>query len=105
MSRNYGRVAWFSSKKGFGFITPLKTVEGHEKLVEDKTDVFLHYSNVKMKNAQFVNLFRREIVEFDLVWNEGKKSFIATNITGPWGEDLMMDEKKPEATASASEDK
>jgi cold shock CspA family protein len=100
MSRSYGRVAWFSSKKGYGFIDPIRTHGEYEKLTTEKTGIFIHYSNIQMKHAKFANLLRREFVEFDVTWDETRKSFIALNITGPWGETLMLDEDKPVSTES-----
>jgi len=54
MSRETGRVKWFSSEKGYGFIER----EGRE-------DVFVHYSEISMDG--FRTLDAGEPVEFDII--------------------------------------
>lgn len=54
MSREHGRVKWFSSEKGYGFIER----EGDE-------DVFVHHSQISMEG--FRTLDAGERVEFDVV--------------------------------------
>lgn len=54
MSRESGRVKWFSSEKGYGFIER----EGAE-------DVFVHHSQISMEG--FRTLEAGERVEFDVV--------------------------------------
>lgn len=54
MSRESGRVKWFSSEKGYGFIER----EGDE-------DVFVHHSQISMEG--FRTLDAGERVEFDVV--------------------------------------
>ncbi len=57
-----GKVKWFNSTKGFGFIEP---AEGNE-------DVFVHISAVKSAGMQ--DLDEGQEVEYDLVQNNGKTS-------------------------------
>ncbi len=57
-----GKVKWFNSTKGFGFIEP---AEGNE-------DVFVHISAVKSAGMQ--DLDEGQEVEYDLVKNNGKTS-------------------------------
>ena len=57
MSRETGRVKWFSSEKGYGFIER----EGQE-------DVFVHYSQIAMEG--FRTLDAGEPVEFDIIAGE-----------------------------------
>lgn len=52
-----GTVKWFDSKKGYGFIA---TDEG--------TDVFMHYSNIRMKGFRFLE--PGDIVEYSTEINK-----------------------------------
>jgi len=60
-----GRVKWFDSKKGFGFIEQ-----------ENGEDVFVHFSNIA--GSGFRNLEDGEEVEFDIV--QGAKGLQAQNV-------------------------
>ena len=60
-----GKVKWFNSTKGFGFIT---TDEGK--------DVFVHFSAIKMDG--YKSLEEGEEVEFDVV--DGEKGPQAANV-------------------------
>ena len=53
-----GKVKWFDTKKGFGFIT-----------TEDGKDVFVHYTSIVSEN--FKDLSEGQEVIFEIV--EGKK--------------------------------
>ena len=61
-----GTVKWFNAQKGFGFIT-----------AEDGTDVFVHYSALKMDGFKVVE--EGQAVEFDVV--DGAKGPQAENVT------------------------
>ncbi len=61
-----GKVKWFNSEKGFGFIT-----------TEEGNDVFAHFSQIQ-KDA-FKTLEEGQEVEFDVV--ESEKGPQAENIT------------------------
>ncbi len=61
-----GKVKWFNSEKGYGFIT---TDEGE--------DLFVHYSQIQKDG--FKTLDEGEEVEFDVV--EGNKGPQAANVT------------------------
>lgn len=60
-----GRVKWFDSKKGYGFIEQ-----------ENGEDVFVHFSNIA--GAGFRNLEDGEEVTFDIV--QGAKGLQAQNV-------------------------
>ena len=61
-----GKVKWFSSTKGFGFITPN----------EGGDDVFAHFSGIKTDG--YAKLEENQAVTFDV--EEGPKGLQAVNI-------------------------
>jgi len=61
-----GKVKWFSSEKGYGFITP----------DDGSKDVFVHHSNIKM--AGFKTLAEEQAVEFEV--GQGQKGPQALNV-------------------------
>ena len=62
-----GTVKWFSSEKGFGFITP----------DDGSADVFVHFSAIAGEG--FRNLDEGQKVEYEP--QEGRKGMEATNVT------------------------
>lgn len=68
-----GKVNWFNTKRGYGFITP-----------EDKTeDVFIHYSGIEKGLVDKFNkkfLKTGQAVEFDLSENEKGRTAINVQI-------------------------
>ena len=60
-----GKVKWFNSSKGYGFIT-----------MDDGTDVFVHHSDIQGEG--FKTLREGETVEFDIT--EGQKGPKAANV-------------------------
>ena len=60
-----GKVKWFNSEKGFGFIT-----------AEDGTDVFVHFSSINKDG--FKTLEEGENVSFEIV--DGQKGPQASNV-------------------------
>lgn len=60
-----GKVKWFNSSKGYGFITG-----------EDWKDVFAHYSSIQVEG--YKELKENDAVEFDVV--PGEKGLAAKNI-------------------------
>lgn len=60
-----GRVKWFNSRKGYGFIG-----------TDDGRDVFVHYSSIA--GDGFKTLGEGDVVSFDIV--EGEKGLRATNV-------------------------
>mgnify|MGYP001155933281 FL=1 len=61
-----GKVKWFSSTKGFGFITPN----------EGGDDVFAHFSGIKTDG--YAKLEENQAVTFDV--EQGPKGLQAVNI-------------------------
>ena len=74
-----GKVNWFNTKRGYGFITP-----------DDKTvDVFIHYSGIEKGLLDKLNkkfLKTGQVVEFDLSENEKGRTAINVQIT----EDIVI---------------
>jgi CspA family cold shock protein len=60
-----GKVKWFNTRKGYGFIC-----------TEDGTDIFVHYSNIA--GDGYKTLIEGDAVSFDLV--EGEKGRRAENV-------------------------
>lgn len=60
-----GKIKWFNSKKGFGFIEQ-----------EEGDDVFVHYSSIEMSG--FKTLSEGETVKFEIVEND--KGLSAKNV-------------------------
>ena len=61
-----GRVKWFDSKKGYGFITQ-----------DDGTDVFIHFSEIK-SDDEYKTLEQNQSVTFDVA--EGNNGLHAKNV-------------------------
>jgi cold shock protein len=62
---NTGRVKWFNTAKGFGFIER-----------EGESDVFVHYSSIQMDG--FKDLKEGQLVQFDIV--DTSKGLQAANV-------------------------
>lgn len=60
-----GKVKWFDTKKGFGFIQS-----------EDGDDIFVHYTSIQIEG--FKNLEQGQEVSFEIT--EGKKGPQAANV-------------------------
>ena len=67
-----GTCKWFNSRKGYGFIEP----EGAEPKEGEKTDVFVHHSNIVMEG--FRVLYQGDKVTFDI--EMGDKGQEAKNV-------------------------
>ena len=80
-----GRVKWFNSKAGYGFIT-----------VTDGTraglDIFAHHSSIKVSNQQYKYLVQGEYVEFTLTNTPTEKhEYQASDISGINSGQLMCE--------------
>ena len=80
--RATGKVKWFNSQKGYGFI---ETGEGER-------DVFVHYSAIN--SPGFKTLEEGQEVEFDIV--EGQKGPQAANVNLIQSEGTQPEEIQPE---------
>tara|TARA_B110001450_G_C17551623_1_gene452914 strand:- start:70 stop:435 length:366 start_codon:yes stop_codon:yes gene_type:complete len=78
-----GRVKWFKSKLGYGFITVLCDKE--------ELDIFIHQSNIKTKYSHYRTLKEGEYVSLDISISDESKQ--AVNITGVYGGPLVCDNK------------
>jgi CspA family cold shock protein len=63
-----GKVKWFSVSKGYGFI----------KTDDEGLDVFVHYSEIKVNQEDFLFLKKNDKVEFSI--EETDKGFEALNV-------------------------
>lgn len=62
-----GRVKWFDTTKGFGYIR-----------TEAGSDIFVNYSDLPIKNGRFLTLEPNQVVVFDI--EEGTRGPQAKNI-------------------------
>lgn len=60
-----GRVKWFDSRKGYGFIVQ-----------EDGSDIFVHYSSIECEG--FKSLAKGEAVTYNVETKYGRQ--VATNV-------------------------
>ena len=107
MSRVFGNVKWYDTKKGFGFVT-LVTPDNENT----GNDIFVHYSNVSVVDG-YRRLFPGEYVEFEVGKGEDGRS-ICLNVTGLFGGELLCQneghrfkvfpKRKPENAEAGEED-
>ena len=91
-----GRVKWFNSKAGFGFIT---VTDGDKS----GSDVFVHHSAVEVENQQYKYLVQGEYVEFELVKSSGEShEWQASGVHGIKGGKLMCETRREFKLARAS---
>lgn len=80
-----GRVKWFNSKAGYGFLT----VTDGEK---SNTDVFVHHSQIRVGKEQYRYLVQGEYVEFDWVETDSSDhEYQAGDVRGVSGGLLMCE--------------
>lgn len=84
-TRLTGRVKWFNSKAGYGFIT---VTDG----ARAGTDIFSHHSSIQVSNQQYKYLVQGEYVEFTLTNTPTEKHECqASNISGINSGQLMCE--------------
>lgn len=76
-----GRVKWFNSKSGYGFVT---VVDNDSEFVGK--DVFVHHTAISVKDEQYKYLVQGEYVNLSVVTtDDDKHPHQATNVTGVGG--------------------
>jgi len=91
-----GRVKWFNSKAGYGFIT---VTDGDKS----GSDIFVHHSAVDVSNQQYKYLVQGEYVEFSLIKTDsGSHEFQAANVCGIKGGKLMCETRREFKLARSS---
>ena len=97
-SRITGKVKWFNSKAGYGFIT---VCEGE---LLDK-DVFVHYSSIKADSSHYKYLTQGEYVDFTLTKPANEKhEYHAVEVTGVKGGLIMCETRRLSSIASKTGD-
>lgn len=80
-----GKVKWFNNKAGYGFITI------HDGDNTD-TDIFVHFTAIRVTNSQYKYLVQGEYVEFERVKSTtGPHEYKAADVTGIKGGELMCE--------------
>lgn len=98
MNRITGKVKWFNSKAGYGFIT---VCEGE---LLDK-DVFVHYSSIKADSSHYKYLTQGEYVEFSLTKPANEQhEYHAVDVTGIKGGLIMCETRRLNAFSNKEED-
>ncbi|KAG0353019.1 Y box binding protein 1 [Podila minutissima] len=83
VARRTGRVKFFNSQKGFGFIIPSESTEA-----APVDEIFVHHTAIH-NDGGFKSLAEGEEVEYDIV--PGPKGMQAANVTGPHGVSVRGD--------------
>ena len=82
-----GCVKWFDTKKGWGFITVLT-----QDVEESNADVFVHYTNLTVRNNEYKRLFPGEYVSFSIGIGQGKQGKdICIDVCGIMGGRLLTE--------------
>ena len=93
-TRITGRVKWFNSKAGYGFIT---ACEGE---LVDK-DIFVHYSSIKSDASHYKYLTQGEYVDFSLTKPANEKhEYHAVDVSGVKGGPILCETRRLSALAS-----
>jgi CspA family cold shock protein len=88
LSERYnGRVKWFNSKSGFGFVT---IIEGN--LMEE--DVFVHHSAINVKERLYKYLMQGEYVSVKVAMSDtGKHKYNVVSVCGISAGKLMCESR------------
>tara|TARA_B100001093_G_scaffold520200_1_gene613577 strand:+ start:3269 stop:3631 length:363 start_codon:yes stop_codon:yes gene_type:complete len=78
-----GCVKWFSSKKGYGFVTIISP--DHELTGKD---IFLHYSNISV-DSNYRKVFPGEYVETKVSQADDGRN-VCTDVSGLYGGNLLI---------------
>ena len=82
-----GKVKWFNSSKGYGFITVITEHMNGQ-------DLFVHKNALKCQPNQYTYLVQGEYVEFEITKthiNTDKYEYEADQVTGIMGGELMCE--------------
>lgn len=80
-----GRVKWFNSKAGYGFIT----ATNGQKM---GTDIFVHHSSIVLATEQYKYLVQGEYIEFSMAYTPGAThEYQASDVSGINGGKLMCE--------------
>lgn len=86
--RYTGRVKWFNTKAGYGFVT---ITDGSKS----GSDVFVHHSAIKVESEQYRYLVQGEYVEFKLSSvTGGSHEYQAEDVSGIKGGKLMCETRR-----------
>ena len=88
VTRLTGRVKWFNTKAGYGFIT---VCEGDH----NGKDIFVHYTSIHVDNSQYKYLVQGEYVDFSLIKPENSDhEYHAVEVSGIKGGNLMCETRQ-----------
>ncbi len=91
-----GMVKWFNNNAGFGFIT---VCDGEHA----GTDIFTHYSSIRVTNSQYKYLVQGEYVDFTLVTSESQAhEYQAIDVCGVKGGAIMCETTRAAYQSSRS---
>lgn len=83
-----GRVKWFNTKAGYGFVT---ITDGSKS----GSDVFVHHSAIRVESEQYRYLVQGEYVEFKLsTVTGGNHEYQAEEVSGIKGGKLMCETRR-----------
>ncbi|KAI9258611.1 hypothetical protein EDC94DRAFT_585891 [Helicostylum pulchrum] len=81
--RRSGRVKFFNTKKGYGFITPLRSYNSNGLKSEE---VFVHRTSILSPN----NLFEAALNKVEYELHDGPRGIFALYVTGPKGRPVQL---------------
>ena len=88
-----GRVKWFNNRRGYGFITLISETPT-DPSNQEKSDVFVHQSNIHTNADVYRRLTAGEYVSF-AISQDKKGDPMATAVTGVWGGPLLCEVERP----------